>query len=254
MISGLPNESMMNLLFRLKHKSVELKRPDPPIIAEKGVTIIDWNQSESDAVNRYLNRLIRLQVTKYFEAKDEESKNDRTAADRLPNRSHLRVVEKQLEDEPLVSVFDGFGKFTESVELIEEQGERTKRRSAITCVERLVEPDDLLFYLTLRNYFADQSDQFNQIKNRLLVIVFMNNAYFEKFLDTLAGRELYFHLVIVTYASHDNALRDVLRKNTDKFQSLGYLQINNSPDSAASLEIKAYDKNRCKAVSHFVDL
>lgn len=247
MMGGLPNESMMNLLFRLSHKSVELKPPDPPIIGEKGVTIVDWNQSDSDAVNRYVNRLIRLQVNGYFEQKNAEKRTDN--ANRSLNRSHLGV--KELEDEPLVSVFDSFGAFTESVELI-GRSDRTKRRNAITCVERLVESDDLLFYLTLRNYFADKSEQFNQIRNRLLVIVYMNDAYFEKFLDTLTDRELYFHLVIVVYASNDSALRGVLKKNTNKFESLGYLKITNS--SANSLEVKSYDKSRFKEVSHFVDL
>ena len=242
---------MLNLIFRLNNKSVKLKQPDPPIIPAKGVTIIDWNRSESDAVNRYLNRLIRLQLDQYFLQKDEEKRVDGTAANRSLNRS--RLDEKQLEDEPLVSVFDGFAKFTESVDLVCSATKNDKqdrpKRNHLACVEHLIEPDNLLFHLTLRNYFGAQ---FNQIKNRLLVIVYMNDVYFEKFLSILTGREFYFHLVIVTYSFSDQALRNVLRKQFDNFQSLDYLKIANA--SPNSLEIKTYDRKKYKEVAHELEL
>ena len=254
--SGLPNESMLNLIYRLSNKSIELKQPDPPIITEKGVTVIDWNRSESDAVNRYLNRLIRLQINRFCVLKDQEKKKDTDRANRSLNRSRLGIAEDELNDEPLVSVFDSFGKFTDSVELIRSSGRKSgepsrSKRNHIAYVERLVEPDNLLFYLTLRNYFGGQ---FSQIKNRLLVIVYINDVYFEKFLTLLAERKPDLHLVIVTYTFNDQGLRHVLRRHFNKFPSLGYLKINNSAGSANTVEIKSYDKTQYKLIEHLVDL
>ena len=84
MLLNLKNETVLNLLFRLDNKSIDLKEPDAPIINAKGLTIIDWDRSDSDAVNRYLNRLIRLQLAKYFKLKSEaRSKEEENRSIRL---------------------------------------------------------------------------------------------------------------------------------------------------------------------------
>lgn len=241
---------MFNLVFRLNNSSsIYPEKPDPPIINRKGVSVIDWNLSDSDAVNKYVNRLIQLSLTRYFESKDEENKK-RTEDGRPAKRARLSYLEDEL-DEPLVSIFDSFVTFQETRSTVElskvNDPEFKKKHKILNLIDKLTEADGLLFYISLRNYFTNSL--FNVIKNRLLVVIYINEFYFDKFLFFILKKEFYFHLVIVT--TH-NQLPIVLRKNFTFFKSLDHLQITNSPSEPNCLEIKTYDKTKYKNIKNLV--
>lgn len=247
----LANESMLNVIFRVNNELIDIKEPDPPIIKEKGVSIIDWSRSNSDAVNKYLNRLIRLQLSKYFRMKNEKKIKEKNQ-NNLKNKTGLSLTENET-DEVLISVFDGFGKFNEIVQLIDiDEDLEGEQKKFHTLIEKLIEPDSQLFYLTLKNYF---DEQFHQISNRLLIIVYIKENYFEKFLNFISQKnEFYFHLIIITFSSSALKLPRILRGNFKNFKYLDYLKITESLTDSNCIEIKNYDKNIFKDVLHFVNV
>ena len=150
--------------------------------------------------------------------------------------------------EPLISIFDNFCTFNKSIELLRKNTNGQFKSANFKLIEKLNEADDLLFYVTLRNYF---NNKLNIIKNRLLIIIYINDAYFEKFLNFLINKHFYFHLIIITSGQN---LANTLRKHFKNFESLDYLKITNSETETNCLEIKRYDKSKYKDILHFINL
>lgn len=238
-------ESLFNLAYRLNNSSVYsiVDEPDKPIINKRGVTIIDWKLSDSNAVHRYLNRLIIKNLKKYFKKREEDKNLENEKRETKKRKLNESIQLNELNKEPLVTIFDNFCTFNE-LQLINFRNKKIKSSAGeykvLDQIERLNESNNLNFYITIRNYFGNLIDL---IKDRLLVIIFLNDIYFEKFLNHLSKREFNFHLVIITH----NNLPMILQKNMNNFKSLDYLKINDSPNDASKIEIIKYDKKKYKS-------